>query len=87
MSLQLLRGGIEYACVCRCDGDVVCVDHDLNRYSWWWYVCSVYFGIVYSVGERTPPSTPYLAVCLCEVLLSMSLLGFGVGTMLANFHV
>ena len=21
------------ACVCRCDGDVICVDHDLNRCS------------------------------------------------------
>ena len=24
------------------DGDVICVGHDLNWYSWWWYVCSVY---------------------------------------------
>ena len=24
-----------------CDGDVICVDHDLNRCSGWWYVCSV----------------------------------------------
>ena len=30
------------ACVCRCDGDVICVGHDLNWYSRWWYVCSVY---------------------------------------------
>ena len=37
------------ACVCRCDGDVICVGHDLNWCYWWWYVCSVY------VGERTPP--------------------------------
>ena len=29
-------------CVCRCDGDFVCVCHDLNWCSWWWYVCSVY---------------------------------------------
>ena len=28
-------------CVCRCDGDVICVGHDLNRCSGWWYVCSV----------------------------------------------
>ena len=28
--------------VCRCDGDVICVDHDLNWCSWWWYVSSVY---------------------------------------------
>ena len=27
-------------CVCRCD--VICVSHDLNWGSWWWYVCSVY---------------------------------------------
>ena len=30
-----------HLCVCRCDGDVICVDHDLNRCSGWWYVCSV----------------------------------------------
>ena len=29
------------ACVCRCDGDVICVDHDLNQCSWWWHVCSL----------------------------------------------
>ena len=29
-------------CVCICDGDVICVGHDLNWYSWWWYVCSEY---------------------------------------------
>ena len=33
--------GCTRACVCRCDGDVICVGHDLNRCSWWWYVCSV----------------------------------------------
>ena len=26
----------------RCDGDLICVGHDLNWCSWWWYVCSVY---------------------------------------------
>ena len=39
------------ACVCRCDGDVICVDHDLNRCARWWYVCSVNLN---SVGEMTP---------------------------------
>ena len=29
-------------CVCRCDGDVICVGHDLNWCSSWWYVCSIY---------------------------------------------
>ena len=29
------------ACVCRCDGDVIFLGHDLHRCSWWWYVCSV----------------------------------------------
>ena len=29
----------------------------------------------------------FTVMCLYEVLLSMSLLGFGIGTMLANFHV
>ena len=29
------------SCRCRCDGDVICVGHDLNRCSGWWYVCSV----------------------------------------------
>ena len=28
--------------VCRCDGDVICVGHDLNWCSRWCYVCSVY---------------------------------------------
>ena len=34
--------GCTRACVCRCDGDVICVGHYLNWCSWWWYVCSVY---------------------------------------------
>ena len=34
--------GCTRPCVCRCDGDVICVGHDLNWCSWWWYVCSVY---------------------------------------------
>ena len=29
------------SCVCRCDGDVICVGHDMNRCSEWWYVCNV----------------------------------------------
>ena len=29
------------ACVCRCDGDAICVGNDLNWCSWWWHVCSV----------------------------------------------
>ena len=33
---------ISRACVCGCDCDVICVGHDLNWCSWWWYVCSVY---------------------------------------------
>ena len=24
------------ACVCGCDGDVICVGHDLNRCTGWW---------------------------------------------------
>ena len=29
-----------YSCLCvRCDGDVICVGHDLNWCSWWWYIC------------------------------------------------
>ena len=36
------------ACLCGCD--VICVDHDLNRCSGWWYECDVN---VNSVGERT----------------------------------
>ena len=34
--------GYSCACVCRCDGDVICVGHDLNRCYGWLYVCSVY---------------------------------------------
>ena len=30
-----------HACVCGCDCDVICVGHDLNRYTGWWYVCSI----------------------------------------------
>ena len=40
--------------VCRCDGDVNCVDH--GRCSGWWYVCNVnvkYFGESTSLC-RTP---------------------------------
>ena len=40
----LCRYGCIYvltACMCKCDGDVICVGHDLNRCSGWWYVCSV----------------------------------------------
>ena len=33
--------GCTRAYVCRCDGDVICVDHDPNRCSGWSYVCSV----------------------------------------------
>ena len=29
------------ACVCRCDSDVICICHDLNQCSGWWYVCCV----------------------------------------------
>ena len=29
-------------CVDVCDGNVICLDHDLNWCYWWWYVCSVY---------------------------------------------
>ena len=28
--------GCSRACVCRCDGDVICAVHDLNRCSGWW---------------------------------------------------
>ena len=45
-------------CVCRCDGDVICVDHDLN----WCFggvMSAVY--MLNSVGERRPPcGTPVL---------------------------
>ena len=41
----LCRYGCMYflaACLLyRCDGDVICIDHDLKRCSAWWYVCSV----------------------------------------------
>ena len=37
--------------VCGCDGDVICVGHDLNWCSWWWYSPAY---MVNSVGERTP---------------------------------
>ena len=42
-SKTVCRYGFMYllAFVCRCDGDVICVEHDLNRCSGWWYVCSV----------------------------------------------
>ena len=40
--LYILFLGCTRACVSRCDGAVICVGHDLNWYSWWWYVCSVY---------------------------------------------
>ena len=44
--------------MCRCDGDVICVGHDLNLCSRWWYVCSVKLN---SVGESaTPYGTPVL---------------------------
>ena len=34
--------GCTRGCVCRCDGDVICVDHDLKGWCYgWWYVCSV----------------------------------------------
>ena len=28
--------GCTRACMCGCDGDVVCVGHDLNRCTGWW---------------------------------------------------
>ena len=31
--------GCTRACVYRCGGDVICVCHDLNRCSGWWYGC------------------------------------------------
>ena len=37
----LYRYGCTRASVCRYDGDVICVDHDLNWCSGWWYVFSV----------------------------------------------
>ena len=38
------------ACVCRCDGDVICVGHDLNWCSWWRYVCSVLLNSAWNLG-------------------------------------
>ena len=38
--LYVVLLGCTRACVCRCDGDVICVCHDLNRCTGWWYVCS-----------------------------------------------
>ena len=44
--------------MCRCDGDVFCVGHDLNRCSGG-DMSAVY--MLNSVGERTPPcGTPVL---------------------------
>ena len=31
-----------FVLVCRYDGNVICVGHDLNWCTEWWYVCSVY---------------------------------------------
>ena len=28
--------GCTRACVCGCDGDVICVGHDMNRCTGWW---------------------------------------------------
>ena len=28
--------GCTRTCVCGCDCDVVCIGHDLNRFTWWW---------------------------------------------------
>ena len=25
-----------HSCLCGCDGDVICIGHDLNRCTWWW---------------------------------------------------
>ena len=38
--------------MCRCDGDVICVGHDLNRCSGCSYVCSVNVEIVLVKGGR-----------------------------------
>ena len=57
--------GCTRACVCRCDGDVICVRQALNRVldsgmSAVW--------MLHSVGERTPPlRTPVLNWC-CMVV-------------------
>ena len=40
-SYFILFLGCIHACVCRYDSDVICVDHELNRCSGWWCVCSV----------------------------------------------
>ena len=61
--------GCTRACVCRCDGDVIWIGHDLIR-------CS---GCLRNYLERD--------MGLYEVPLSMSLVVFGMGTMLANFHM
>ena len=49
-----------------------------------WYVCCYVrkkvFSSVFAITERRDMG-------LYEVPLSVSLLGFGIGTMLANFHV
>ena len=73
---------------------MICVGHDLNWCSWWWYVCSVY------VGERMPPcgmpvlkkegSSPVSAITerrdmgLYEVPLSMQGLPNLIGRWLPN---
>ena len=44
--------------MCRCDGDVICVGHDLNRCSVWWSICSVN-----GVGEGMPPRGCVGSVC------------------------
>ena len=42
MRLSFCRYGCIYifgctlACVCGCDGDLICVGHDLDWCSWWW---------------------------------------------------
>ena len=45
-----------------------------------WYVCCYVRKKVFAITERRDMG-------LYEVPLSVSLLGFGIGTMLANFHV
>ena len=45
-----------------------------------WYVCCYVSSSVFAITERRDMG-------LYEVPLSVSLLGFGIGTMLANFHV
>ena len=58
--------------MCGRDCDVICIVHDLNR-------CTG-FSIVFAITERRDMG-------LYEVPLSVSLLGFGIGTMLTNFHL